>query len=365
MEKEKIKAALSELTDKEIKKLKSDLNDFSKEEEKEGHSKIPWNVLEPLSTPYELADLLMQHYPGRAGRVTVKLLRKLPSNEEANKLENWLNTIQDKGTDIPKKTGKSSTESKTKGARNHVDISGPDLDCYDMKQKRVAFLMCMKVDRPGAEIDFEIMKKICKTFDFKTPTECIDPSLKDLKKKLQDFRETINNSDEEISCCLISLMGHGKLDDHICLKDVPISLAEVFSFFNNKEFPKLRRKPKIFIIQSCRGSNRDYGVEADDQAMVSDMINQKLPTASDYFIVYSSQPGFIAIRDKYHGSPMITTMDEVFADHGMQWHIGDLFTKVNRKMTEEEFLFTNENKPVKVSIVMESTLTKAVYLAPN
>ncbi|EMP25490.1 hypothetical protein UY3_17437 [Chelonia mydas] len=72
--------------------------------------------------------------------------------------------------------------------------------------------------------------------------------------------------------------------------------------------------------------------------------------------------GYVSLRNREKGSRMIEAMDEVFSEQGMKWHIGDLFTKINNNLMHETF--SVHGCPVKETIVVESTLTKAVYLAP-
>ena len=48
-------------------------------------------------------------------------------------------------------------------------------------------------------------------------------------------------------------MSHGE-EGFIKMKDgEKVSLEDIFEMFNNKNCPALQEKPKIFIIQACRG----------------------------------------------------------------------------------------------------------------
>lgn len=48
-------------------------------------------------------------------------------------------------------------------------------------------------------------------------------------------------------------MSHGE-KGFIKMKDgEKVSLEDIFEMFNNKNCPALQEKPKIFIIQACRG----------------------------------------------------------------------------------------------------------------
>ncbi|KAB0353305.1 hypothetical protein FD755_023989, partial [Muntiacus reevesi] len=187
------------------------------------------------------------------------------------------------------------------------------------------------------------------------------PSFLDLLGKITSFRDGLNEIKDDIACCLVTLMSHGE-EGFIKMKDgEKVSLDDIFEMFNNKNCPALQEKPKIFIIQACRGERRDSGVETDDEPMDLDDGSEKkrLPTFSDYFIIYPTQADHVALRDPRTGSVMIKEMTEVFKQYGNKWHIADFFTIVNNRVVHRDFNLCN--KPIKISLVMESTLTKFVY----
>ncbi|KYO43298.1 caspase-14 [Alligator mississippiensis] len=319
--------------------------------------------LEEAGSREELAQLLLQLFPaaGQAAAVLSEALERSGRRDLAAVLQRG----QEQG---PGPVAVPTNEKWQAAQQTHNEIkSSPDeLEEYDMRNGRMAFLMCVTTGRTGAENDIEVMRKLFQDYNF-THQECIDPFGQDIVPKLEKFRDEINQSAEVISCCLITLMSHGTRNGYISGKDeVKVNLKDIFPLFNNANCPKLQGKPKIFIIQACRGGNVDEGVEEKDNVFQEsdDMMDaMRLPTTSDYFIVYSTQKGYISLRNKIIGSRMIEAMNKVFSQYGMKWHLGDLFTKVNNLLVQRDFSI--DRHIVKVTIVMESTLTKAVYLTPR
>ncbi|XP_074842174.1 caspase-14-like isoform X2 [Carettochelys insculpta] len=239
------------------------------------------------------------------------------------------------------RTGEQQTTSETSDTsfkRTTQQSDYDELDTYDMSKNRVAFLMCVTTGRHGAERDIEVMNKWFDVYQFEMPSgQCIDPNGQEILPALEEFRDQINQSEDEISCCLIVLMSHGRNHNLIQGKDGDtVDLDDIFALFNNVQCPKLQEKPKIFIIQACRGGEEDHGVEEiEDKFMEADCIYnliaiRRLPTASDYYVVYSTQKGYVSLRNKKKGSRMIEAIDEVFSEHGRKRHIGDLFTEMGR-----------------------------------
>ncbi|XP_043298286.1 caspase-14-like [Cervus canadensis] len=293
-----------------------------------------------------LAGLLAKLYPPAAAkRVLVQVLELLP---RADLLPRWQSAPTDCPV-IPRKIPKRS-----------YDCVDGELDHYDLRGRREAFLMCVKKNRPGAHQDVQLMKDWLNECKFEQ-TLCIDPDKMDLLGKITSFRDGLNEIKDDIACCLVTLMSHGE-EGFIKMKDgEKVSLEDIFEMFNNKNCPALQEKPKIFIIQACRGERRDSGVETDDEPMDLDDGSEKkrLPTFSDYFIIYPTQADHVALRDPRTGSVMIKEMTEVFKQYGNKWHIADFFTIVNNRVVHRDFNLCN--KPIKISLVMESTLTKFVY----
>ncbi|XP_040335787.1 caspase-14-like isoform X3 [Herpailurus yagouaroundi] len=294
-----------------------------------------------------LARLLAQHYYLPAvSRVLIKVLQQL---RRADLLPRWQSAEDDDRREIPRKILKRS-----------YDCVDGELDCYDLSGKRKAFVMCVEKNRPGAHRDVMLMTEWLGQCQFEH-TSCIDPNKMELLGKISSFRDGLNEIKDDVGCCLVTLMSHGE-KGFIKMKDGErVSLEDIFEMFNNKNCPALQEKPKIFIIQACRGEKRDNGVETDDEPMESDDVSEKrrLPTFSDYFIIYPTQADHVALRHPRTGSVMIEAMAEVFKQHGNKWHIADFFTKVNNRVVHTEFHLHEE--PIKVSLVMESTLTKSVY----
>lgn len=293
-----------------------------------------------------LARLLAKHYQPRAApRVLIKVLQQLP---RVDLVRRWQSDPAD-GQVIPREILKRS-----------CDCVDGDLDRYDLSRKRKAFVMCVKEDRPGADKDVLFMNWWLDQCGFEY-TLCTDPDRMELLEKLTSFRDGLNEAKDEISCCLVTLMSHGE-NGFIKIKgNHRVSLEDVFEMFNNKNCPALHEKPKIFIIQACRGEKRDNGVETDDEPMDLDDISdrKRLPTFSDYFIIYPTQADHVALRHPSTGSVMIEAMTDIFKKYGNKWHIADFFTQVNNKVVHTDYFRRGE--PIKVSLVMESTLTRSVY----
>nr|XP_045759964.1 caspase-14-like isoform X1 [Mirounga angustirostris] len=307
-----------------------------------------------------LARLLVQHYcePAAASRVLTKVLQQL---RRVDLLQRWRDAAAAEGRGIPRKILKRSYDCVDGELVVCLNQDADSYkDCYDLRGKRKAFIMCVEKNRPGAQRDIHLMEEWLGQCQFEH-TQCIDPNKMVLIEKIRSFRDGLNESKDDVGCCLVTLMSHGE-KGFIRMEDgEKVSLEDIFEMFNNKNCPALQEKPKIFIIQACRGERRDTGVETDDEPMESDDISERrrLPTFSDYFIIYPTQADHVALRHPRTGSVMIEAMSKVFKQYGNKWHIADFFTKVNNRVVHTEFHLHEE--PIKVSLVMESTLTKFVY----
>ena len=73
--------------------------------------------------------------------------------------------------------------------------------------------------------------------------------------KLQDFSQHTGHEDAE--CAVICILSHGEEGYIFGADGKKFELDAVFSLFDNTCCKHLMGKPKIFIIQACRGGKKD------------------------------------------------------------------------------------------------------------
>ena len=91
-------------------------------------------------------------------------------------------------------------------------------------------------------------------------------------------------------------------------------IQEVIETFSGTRCPSLIGKPKIFIIQACRGRRYNQTVQSSNDWY--DMTDSSAdptvhPNISDYLVAYSTIPGHVSFNNNI-GSIYITTLVKIF-----------------------------------------------------
>lgn len=114
-----------------------------------------------------------------------------------------------------------------------------------------------------------------------------------IKKELKEVADMDHTNND---CLLITIMTHGKSETLTSYNgNFPLEL--ITDYFTDARCPTLKGKPRIFLIQSCRGKNETS--EADSSFHVENNNNN---TCDDFLIVRSTMPGCKSYRDKVNGS---------------------------------------------------------------
>lgn len=107
-------------------------------------------------------------------------------------------------------------------------------------------------------------------------------------------------------CLLISILTHGD-NDHLCAYDGKYEISSIYDYFSASKCPTLAGKPKLFIIQACRGDNADFGMTLSHTAksakspkrkrqMRPDSIatgraTYRIPNHADFLVAFSTNAG--------------------------------------------------------------------------
>ncbi|KAF6305892.1 caspase 14 [Rhinolophus ferrumequinum] len=231
-------------------------------------------------------------------------------------------------------------------------------EAYDMSGARLALTLCVTKAREGSEADLDALEHMFQQLGFES-TMKRDPTAQQFQEEMEKFQQAIDARKDFVSCAFVVLMAHG-LEGHLKAEDEQmVELEDLFRVLNNKNCQALRAKPKVYIVQACRGEQRDPGerVGGDNTVMVTEKL-QTIPTHTDMLYIYSTVEGYLSYRNDRKGSGFIQTLVDVFLER--KEPILDLLTEVTRRMAEAEVV--QEGQPKKVNPEIQSTLRKQLYL---
>lgn len=240
--------------------------------------------------------------------------------------------------------------------------------------------------RKGTNVDSENLKCVLEKFYFEVSVFndlCAWEILAEMKKIA-----SIDHSDSD--CILIAILTHGDANE-IGAYDKNYKLNSIFDCFAADRCPTLMGKPKIFIVQACRGDKHHEGVilqktigrDEQDCSPVSLSIFHRfwvrfskycresrvtkssnsinlysneyiLPKYCDFLIAYSTKLGFVSYRNTIKGGPYIQKLCAVFDEFGKYLNILDLLTIVSNQVVVN---WEHENKRYKQMPCFESNLT--------
>ncbi|XP_065902727.1 caspase-7-like isoform X2 [Dysidea avara] len=214
-----------------------------------------------------------------------------------------------------------------------TDASG--LPTYRMKAKPRGIgviisnriFTCDMPMRNGTDKDASALEKLFTYLGFYT-NRYDNLKAADMEHKLKEVA-SLNHKDYD--CLMVAILTHGK-QGKLYGTDKTIPIAPLINLFDGNNCPMLIGKPKIFLIQACRGDDYDHGVNMIDGNDTTD--SGTLPTMSDYILAYSTIPGSVSWRNSATGSWFIYTLVGVFKDNAHKEHLLDMLTEVNRRMTE-------------------------------
>lgn len=181
--------------------------------------------------------------------------------------------------------------------------------------------------------------------------------------KIIEFSDLLDHSEANMAIVCISSHGSdaGKIISSDC-RELDLE-QDILRRFNNEYCPKLKGKPKFFIIQACRGEEQDYGVhnsphskrtdrdEARGRTTDARMVLQRghrprswaphQPELSweDILIAYSTLPGYVANRDCTKGTWFVQSLCKIFMEHAHNTNLRDMLDLVALDLKQN---FTSE-----------------------
>ncbi|XP_019597553.2 caspase-6 isoform X2 [Rhinolophus sinicus] len=229
-------------------------------------------------------------------------------------------------------------------------------------------------ERRGTSADRDNLKRRFSDLGFEV--KCFD----DLKAEelLLTIHEASTSSHVDADCFLCVFLSHGE-GSHIYAYDAKIEIQTLTGLFKGDKCQSLVGKPKIFIIQACRGHQHDVPVipldvvdhkTAPPDANVTQVDAASvytLPAGADFLMCYSVAEGYYSHRETVNGSWYIQDLCEMLRKFGSSLEFTELLTLVNRKVSQRRVDFCKDLSAIGKKQVpcFASMLTKKLYFSPK
>lgn len=187
-------------------------------------------------------------------------------------------------------------------------------------------------------------------------------------------------------CLLITIMTHGELN-RIFSRDEAYHLSLITSFFTDENCPSLKGKPRLFLIQSCRGPLRDPGftmqhstelhlrrinmgfyehVDVTAFGIYHPLVHEpemvhNPPNHPDFLVVRSTMPNYVSFRNTVNGSWFIQDLCTELNCHATVLDFLTLMTLVNKRVSLRE----SHPQKEKQILCISSMLTKRLIFHPK
>ncbi|XP_064616074.1 caspase-3-like isoform X2 [Liolophura sinensis] len=177
---------------------------------------------------------------------------------------------------------------------------------------------------------------------------------------LEDCQRVLNTRIPQAYAYFICvIMSHGDQDGIKTMDDKRITMEEVMTKFTNDQLQDFVGKPKIFLVQACRGANNQSGYAvADDE--VADLVEEvmKLPKDADMLLAHATTPGYKAWRRVQEGSWFFQCLLDLLERYHNTEHLEDILISLRGVIATQH----ETADGVKQMPCTYSTLTKRFYI---
>ena len=223
-------------------------------------------------------------------------------------------------------------------------VKTPFDDVYPMNASTNGFCLIFNIenyleqyseysDRFGSEEDTSRLEKLFKRLNYHVITKK-NLKAREILKKVNDMAFDTDHS--KMDCFVCCILAHGESGGRLFSTDgTAFTLSQITSNLTANICKSLSGKPKIFIIQACRGEEvqtaRNYCADAGCPGGVT------IPDQADFFIGYATVAGFKAHRHRTEGSVYIQTLCGLMEEHAEKVDIQRLFIKLHALISRMEF----------------------------
>ncbi|XP_039506687.1 caspase a isoform X3 [Pimephales promelas] len=399
--KEHLEDTFEDLGEEKLRKFKIKLRDRKPENDKQV---VRQATIDKIKDALDLADVMVNTFTSKdAVPVTVELLTAIKEHKLAEELRENTRDVDPVGRPGPSAQSDAPVGRPGPSAPSHgLEVMQPQSDdwqrelqvtpcsqsfknkilqengqeIYEVKDKfartRLALLINNRdfndkaMTRRGAERDEENMEWLLKELGYQV-VKYTNVSAEDMKKAVKKFaeREEHANSDSTF----VVIMSHGKRNAILGVhytKDNPsdtFPVDDIYNHLNSENCPALRNKPKVILIQACRGGEHgrvwasDGEPDEPEEIEGDDFVHKE----KNFISLMSCTPETKSYRHVENGTFYVQYIVDVFTKDAHKDHIEELFRKVIRRFDSSDMPGSYRQMACKD----RASLAKLFYLFPG
>ena len=232
--------------------------------------------------------------------------------------------------------------------------------------------------RSGSEHDVEAFKDVVDHFKY-TVTVRENLTAEQMKAAVEDAGKAATPNHDSFICCIMS---HGDNEGIEGVDGSVVTVEELALLVGPKKCPNLVGKPKIFILQACRGQKIPQAIQfdttnepeetpsepelSDENEIQFDSKVMAIPPDADYFYAYCTTPTTMSMRRPSQGTFYIQILCEKLQKKASKMSLHDIVLRVHDKLaTDDGYAYTHPRtgEVYRQMGQVVSTLRKKVYFS--
>uniref|UniRef100_A0A914VZF4 Uncharacterized protein n=1 Tax=Plectus sambesii TaxID=2011161 RepID=A0A914VZF4_9BILA len=220
----------------------------------------------------------------------------------------------------------SGSRSSGKPKGRMLIINNVDFNVNESIFRRLwQYFMGKNEKREGSDIDRENLLILADYLDYYEVDEARNLTVKDMKKKLAEFAQSL--CEQDYDSALVFVMSHGNKGTVYGTDNNELEIDYFVSALSAENCSNMAGKPKLFFIQACQGNNYLSAPQRDGPSHGVPRPSKRgtfFDAFSDTFRGIATAPGFTSWRLPKTGSYYINAICDVFLENSREEQVGDL-----------------------------------------
>ena len=185
-------------------------------------------------------------------------------------------------------------------------------------------------DLPGAETDKSTLLKLFTGYGYTvkcSETKKINPD--DFDDLIRDAQYHLHKHHADYDAFIFAFSAHGDADNVLLSDGSGFSRVEMYSWFNGARCRGFAGKPKLFVVDACKGF--DPAEQVEQNKPKATQATRKVHVDKNIVVLNATTSGYLAYEHE-GGGALIQSFNKVWRDNAVALELGDMCLGINANL---------------------------------